>query len=103
MTVPRGSLRVATDETGEITAAEATRRLATFEYGPCPGYQTTIQVEGTSQHGNVIPMRREKRRSENRARRARFVRGNMLDVIFVAATVIFFLLALAYVEGCERL
>jgi len=27
----------------------------------------------------------------------------MLDLIFVAATVLFFLLALAYVRGCERL
>jgi hypothetical protein len=28
---------------------------------------------------------------------------NMLDLIFVAVTVIFFLIALAYVRGCERL
>jgi hypothetical protein len=31
------------------------------------------------------------------------MRGNMLDLMFIAATVIFFLVALAYVEGCERL
>jgi succinate-acetate transporter protein len=27
----------------------------------------------------------------------------MLDLIFIAATVLFFLLAIAYVRGCERL
>jgi hypothetical protein len=27
----------------------------------------------------------------------------MLDVIFVAVTIIFFLIALAYVRGCEKL
>jgi hypothetical protein len=27
----------------------------------------------------------------------------MLDLIFIALTVIFFLLALAYVRGCEKL
>jgi hypothetical protein len=31
------------------------------------------------------------------------VRGNMLDIICIAATVVFFLVALAYVEGCEKL
>jgi len=27
----------------------------------------------------------------------------MLDIICIAATVVFFLVALAYVEGCEKL
>ena len=27
----------------------------------------------------------------------------MLDIIFIALTIIFFLLALAYVRGCEKL
>jgi len=27
----------------------------------------------------------------------------MLDLIFVAATILFFLLSLAYVRGCEKL
>jgi hypothetical protein len=27
----------------------------------------------------------------------------MLDLIFIAATVLFFLVALAYVRGCEKL
>jgi hypothetical protein len=31
------------------------------------------------------------------------MRGNMLDIICIAGTVIFFLVALAYVEGCEKL
>ena len=29
--------------------------------------------------------------------------ARMLDLIFVALTIIFFLLALAYVRGCEKL
>jgi hypothetical protein len=29
--------------------------------------------------------------------------GAMLDLIFLAATIFFFLLALAYVRGCEKL
>jgi len=31
------------------------------------------------------------------------MRGNMLDLIFITGTVVFFFLALAYVEGCEKL
>jgi len=53
----RGSIRVAADKAGEITSAEAERRLATFEGGPCPSYQI---VRG-AQPANVIPMRRENR------------------------------------------
>jgi hypothetical protein len=33
----RGSIRVAFDRSGLLTASEAARRLATFEMGPCPG------------------------------------------------------------------
>lgn len=33
----------------------------------------------------------------------RFRRVKMLDLIFVALTIIFFLIALAYVRGCEKL
>jgi hypothetical protein len=33
----RGSIRVAFDRSGELSAAEAVRRLATFEMGPCSG------------------------------------------------------------------
>jgi hypothetical protein len=40
----RSSIRVAHDKAGEITAAEAERRLATFEYGPCPGYQAATEA-----------------------------------------------------------
>jgi hypothetical protein len=29
--------------------------------------------------------------------------GTMLDLIFLAATLLFFLLSLAYVRGCEKL
>ena len=57
----RGSIRVAADKTGEITAAEAERRLATFEGGPCPGYQTAVEEAEGSQPTNVIPMRRDNR------------------------------------------
>jgi len=31
------------------------------------------------------------------------MRNKMLDLISIAATVVFFLVALAYVEGCEKL
>ena len=31
------------------------------------------------------------------------VRTPMLDLIFIAVTIIFFLIALAYVRGCEKL
>jgi hypothetical protein len=60
----RGSIRVAADKAGEITAAEAERRLATFECGPCPGYQTAIETAEESQPSNVIPMRRENRETK---------------------------------------
>ena len=91
----------AADKAGEITAEEAERRLATFECGPCPGYQAAAETE--SLHGERHPDATRESTSENRARCARDVRGNMLDVICIAATVIFFLVALAYVEGCEKL
>jgi hypothetical protein len=32
-----------------------------------------------------------------------FFGGAMLDLIFLAATALFFLLSLAYVRGCEKL
>ncbi len=62
----RGSIRCAADKAGEITAEEAQRRLATFECGPCPGYQ----VAEESLPANVIPMRRENRQAKT-ARDAR--------------------------------
>ena len=62
----RGSIRVAADKAGEITPAESERRLATFNGGPCPGYQVVEQ----SQPANVIPMRRENRPAKT-ARSAR--------------------------------
>jgi hypothetical protein len=53
-----GSLRVAADTAGELTAAEEQRRLDSFIAGPCPGYQeATAAVE----QSNVIAMRRENR------------------------------------------
>jgi hypothetical protein len=60
----RGSVRVAADKAGEVIAPEAERRLATFESGPCPGYQAAIEVKGGSQPANVIPMRRENRQAK---------------------------------------
>jgi hypothetical protein len=63
----RGSIRVAADKGGEITAAEAKRRLATFEGGPCPGCQAATEAVEQS---NVIAMRRENRQIK-RARDAR--------------------------------
>ncbi len=63
----RGSIRVAADKAGEITEVEAERRLATFECGPCPGYQAAVEE---SQAANVIPMRRENRQAKT-ARDAR--------------------------------
>jgi len=32
-----------------------------------------------------------------------FERSPMLDVLFIAITIVFFLIALAYVRGCEKL
>ena len=52
-----GSIRVAADKAHEITAAEAERRLATFQGGPCPGYRVVQESQPT----NVVPMRRENR------------------------------------------
>jgi hypothetical protein len=66
----RGSIRVAADKTGETTAAEAERRLATFEGGPCAGYQSAGETAEASQAANVIPMRRENRQAKT-ARDAR--------------------------------
>ena len=63
----RSSIRVAHDKAGEITEAEAERRLATFEYGPCPGYQAAPEAVEQS---NVTAMRRENRQIK-RARDAR--------------------------------
>jgi len=57
----RGSIRVAADKAGEITPAEAERRLATFEGGPCPGYQSASETAEEAQPANVIPIRRENR------------------------------------------
>lgn len=57
-----GSVRVAADTAGELSAAEEHRRLASFVEGPCPGYQAgTEEVE--SQATNVIPLRRENRQA----------------------------------------
>jgi hypothetical protein len=62
-----GSLRVAADEAGAITAAEEKRRLDSFVAGPCPGYQAaTAAVEAS----NIVAMRRENRQIK-RARDAR--------------------------------
>jgi hypothetical protein len=63
----RGSIRVAHDKAGEITEAEAERRLATFESGACPGSHAATEAVEQS---NVIAMRRENRQI-NRARNAR--------------------------------
>ena len=60
----RGSIRVVADKAGEITVAEAQRRLATFESGPCPGYQTPIEAKQGSQPASVLPMRRENRQTK---------------------------------------
>ena len=68
----RGSIRVAAEKAGEITASEAERRLVTFESGPCPGYQTAIEAEGGSQPANVIQMRRDNRQAKT-ARDARAI------------------------------
>lgn len=60
----RGSIRVAADKAGEITAAEAERRLATFESGPCPGNQAAAETAEQPQRANVITMRRENRQAK---------------------------------------
>jgi hypothetical protein len=44
----------------------------------------------------VIRFRKNRRRTINGG-------GAMLDLIFLAATILFFLLSLAYVRGCEKL
>jgi hypothetical protein len=62
-----GSVRLALDETAALTSAETGRRLASFECGPCPGYQPAAEAVEES---NVIAMRREGRQIK-RARNAR--------------------------------
>jgi hypothetical protein len=62
-----GSVRVAPDNQGELTPAETQRRLASFECGPCPGYQAALEQ---TEESNVIPLRRENR-SAKTARNAR--------------------------------
>ncbi len=56
-----GSVRVAADTMGELTAAEEQRRLASFTSGPCPGYQAAAAAAEESQPATVILMRRENR------------------------------------------
>lgn len=59
-----GSVRVAADKAGEITAAQEERRLASFVSGPCPGYQTGAEAAEQpqdTQDTNVIPLRRQNR------------------------------------------
>jgi hypothetical protein len=55
----RGDLRVARDDGVEVSAEEAQRRLATFESGPCPGYQSNAdRPAAPAQTARVIPMRK---------------------------------------------
>ena len=54
-----GSVRVATDSAGELTAAAEQRRLASFVDGPCPGYGATVEVAEELQTAKPVPMRRE--------------------------------------------
>jgi len=65
-----GSVRVAADTAGELSATEEQRRLASFVEGSCPGYQVESQEVEASQSANVIPLRRE-----NRAKAARDARA----------------------------
>src|SRR5262249_45292284 len=67
-----GSLRVANDVVGELTATEEKRRLDSFLAGPCPGYQANEMVEHSEEieRSNVIALRRENRQIK-RARDAR--------------------------------
>ena len=60
----RGSIRVAVDEAAAMTQAESDRRLASFDSGPCPGYQAAIEVVEESSRGKIIPMRRECRQAK---------------------------------------
>jgi hypothetical protein len=59
----RGSIRVAADKAGDITVADAEQRLATFECGPCPGYQNVTETAEHSWVTKIIPLRRENRRA----------------------------------------
>ena len=55
----RGDLRVARDDGIEVSAKEAQLRLASFESGPCPGYQPAAeQSAAQAQTARVIPLRK---------------------------------------------
>jgi hypothetical protein len=41
----RGSVRVATDNAGELAREDELRRIATFADGPCPGYRHVIATQ----------------------------------------------------------
>ena len=56
----RGALRVARDDGLAVSAEEAQRRLATFERGPCPGYQpAAAQPAVHAPAARVIPLRKQ--------------------------------------------
>jgi hypothetical protein len=56
----RGALRVARDDGVELSDEEAQRRLATFELGPCPGYQSNADRRAVhAPAARVIPMRKQ--------------------------------------------
>ena len=58
----RGDLRVARDDGIAVSAEEAQRRLATFECGPCPGYQqAATQPAVQIPVARVIPLRKQMR------------------------------------------
>jgi len=56
----RGDLRIARDDGVELSTAEAQRRLATFEGGPCPGYQPAAsRAAAHAPAARVIPLRKQ--------------------------------------------
>ena len=62
---------------------------------------TTAQLHlDCSVHGLAGTASRKERQCESYGV---YGRGNVLDLIFIGLTVLFFLLALAYVRGCEKL
>jgi hypothetical protein len=65
-----GSVRIAADRATEVTPVEEKRRLASFVSGPCPGYQTGIELGEQLEDTNVIPLRRQNRAGKT-ARNAR--------------------------------
>jgi hypothetical protein len=87
----RGAVRAVADEGVPLSDSETAQRLATFAEGPCPGIR-------------AVPAPSSRVVSIRKANYGPSASGaNMWDLISISAIVLFFLIAAAYVAGCERL